>query len=99
MYYFDNVRAFSSNSDRMMQYLRVEREKLLCSVREDLANMDVIYKSNKFDALHSLQYYQNATIEYMVRELREPLCFMKYDVIFRGYLNLSCKENSDSSSR
>ena len=94
MYYFDNITAFSSNSDKMMQYLREEQEKLLCSVREDLANVDLVYQTNKFDTLYSLRYYQNITIKFMVKELLEPLCFMKYDVLFRGYLDIPCKAKS-----
>jgi hypothetical protein len=90
IYYFDDVSQFNSKNDRMVRYLREENEKLACAIQEDLAGTDLVYRSNKYGTLHSLNYYQKSTIKYITTELLEALCYLKYDVLFKNQLNLTC---------
>ena len=91
LYYHDDPDAFTKHK-QFKKYQKEEMEKLLCAVRTDLANQDLIYKTNKFDVLHSLKYYENATIKYVLQELREPLCFLQYGNLLEGIFGFTCDD-------
>ena len=92
LYYIDNISMFSSTNEKVIQYIKEEHERIACAVGDDILNEDIIYKSNKFNSLYSLKYYMNSTINFMIQELLEPLCYFKYDILFKNQLGIPCKQ-------
>ena len=92
LYYIDNVSMFSSTNEKVMQYIKEEHDRIACAVGDDILNEDIIYKSNKFNLLYPLKYHMNSAINFMIQELLKPLCYFKYDILFRNQLGIPCKQ-------
>ena len=93
LYYFDHPYIFSLKKEIMRKYVEAEDEKITCAVAENLQDQDIVYKSNKYESLYSLKYFSNETVTYIVRELRELLCYFKYDVLLVDKLNMACNHS------
>jgi hypothetical protein len=91
LYYFDNPHNFSSKENTMDRYIQKEDEKVACAIADDLLARDFVYKSNKYESLHSLKYFSKTAIKFIVEELLEHLCYFKYDILFKNKLNITCE--------
>jgi hypothetical protein len=94
-YYFDNTSIFSSTDEKVREYLRNEHERIMCAINEDITGKEVVYKSNKFQTLHSLTYYRNDTIKFIIEQLRELLCHLQYNVLLYEQLTISCENEQE----
>ena len=93
LYYFDHRDVFSSEKETMGTYIQQEDRRITCTVAEDFEGQDLVYETNRYELLHSLKYFSNETVAYIIQELREPLCYFKYDVFLTGKLKISCNHS------
>lgn len=90
-YYFDNPSVFSVTTADMSKYIEQRDKTIVCATEADVLSDDFVYKSNKYTMLHSLKYFSNDTIQHMIQYLLEPLCYFKYDILFKNKLNIPCQ--------
>jgi hypothetical protein len=93
-YYSGNSSIFPTINKKMSKYIEEGDKTITCATHEDVLGTDFVYKSNKYESLHSLKYFSNSTINYIIQSLLEPLCYFQYDILFKNKLNIPCEQQA-----
>jgi len=91
LYHFDNPSIFSATNNNMSKYIKERDKSIACATEDDVLGTDFVYKSMKYESLYSLGYFSNRTIHHIIQYLLEPLCYFKYNILFKNKLNIPCE--------